>query len=151
MYSISKLLNPNLIVLNLDVDNKIEAISYLCELIEKNNKCDHEQIYNSIITRENLHSTAIGNGIAIPHARCDVNNFILACGISKKGINFNSHDNQPVNIVFLIIAPKKETSTYLQILSQIATLLNNEQIKNELINCNNSTEFIKLIENYERR
>lgn len=151
MPSISKLLNPRLIALDLKTAGKNETISFLCELISQFNKCDPEPLYNTIINRESLQSTAIGHGVAIPHARCDVSDFIIAAAVSEKGINFNSVDKLPVNLVFLIISPKNETSSYLQTLSQIAALLKNENSRKELMAAKTPEEFIETVKRNERR
>ncbi|HOD41134.1 MAG TPA: PTS sugar transporter subunit IIA [Candidatus Wallbacteria bacterium] len=151
MPSIAKLLKPKLITLNIKAAEKSAAISSLCELISQNNKCDAEALFNTIMNRESLQSTAVGHGVALPHARCDVDDFIVAAAVSEKGMDFNSIDKLPVNIVFLIISPKNETSSYLQTLSQIAALLSNEKIRSELVSAKTPEEFIEIVKNNERR
>ena len=151
MPSIAQLLNPNLVALNVRAAEKKGAISFLCELIAHNSKCDPEPLYTTIMNRESLQSTAVGHGVAIPHARCDVNDFIVAAAVSENGMDFNSVDKQLVNLVFLIISPKNETSRYLQMLSQIAALLSSEKNRQELISAKNPEEFIEIVKKSERR
>ncbi len=151
MPSIAKLLNSKLIELNIKAAEKSTAISKLCELISQNIKYDSETLFNTIMNRESLQSTAVGHGVALPHARCNVENFIIAAAVSEKGMNFNSADKLPVNLVFLIISPKNETSNYLQVLSQIAALLNDEKVRKELILSKTPEEFIETVKKNERR
>jgi len=151
MPSIAKLLNSKLIELNIKASEKSAAISELCELISRNIKYDSEPLFNTIMNRESLQSTAVGHGVALPHARCDVENFIIAAAVNEKGMNFNSADKLPVNLVFLIISPKNETSNYLQVLSQIAALLNDEKVRKELISSKTPEEFIETVKKNERR
>ncbi len=151
MPSIAKFLNPKLVLLNIKAAEKSSAIMSLCELISQNIKCDLQDLYNTIINRESLQSTAVGHGVALPHARCEIDTFIVAAAVSEKGMDFNSIDNLPVNLVFLIISPKNETSNYLQILSQIAAVLNSEKVRSELIAAKTPEEFIDIIKKNERR
>ncbi|HBC75852.1 MAG: hypothetical protein A2008_12720 [Candidatus Wallbacteria bacterium GWC2_49_35] len=151
MPSIAQLLNPSLVALNVRAAEKNGAISFLCDLISQNNKCDPEPLYTTIMNRESLQSTAVGHGVAIPHARCDVTDFIVAAAVSEKGMDFSSIDKQPVNLVFLIISPKNETSRYLQMLSQIAALLSSEKNRQELISAKTPEEFIEIVKRNERR
>ncbi len=102
------------------------------------------------MVRENLESTGIGNGIAIPHARCDdVDELTVICGISRDGIDFDALDGKPVYVIFLIVSPDKNKSLYLRVLANISRLLRHTPVRDELIRARNPKEAIEIIKKYE--
>ncbi len=85
---------------------------------------DKKKIFDILIERENLGSTGIGQGIAVPHGKTDdVGKLVAALGISKKGVDFNSLDGEPVYIFFLLIAPKDSAGPHLKALARISRIL----------------------------
>ena len=153
MISISKLIDADLIIFNLKSSTKSEVLLKICEhIVQKHKICEAKALFDTIMNRESLHSTAVGHGIAIPHARCDESeSIIIAVALIEKGIDFGAIDGMPVNMVFSIIAPKSETASYLQILSQIASLLHSDNVRKELLSAKTPQEFIEIIKKNERR
>ena len=99
---------------------------------------DKLNVLNNLFKREKLGSTAVGNGIAIPHV---VDKLIQEprglISILSRGISFESIDNVPVDIIFLLLFPSKKNSEYLQILASISRLLRNTDLTNKLRGCKN--------------
>lgn len=115
---------------------KIEAVSIDLESTEKEDVLkelvglisedipDEKKILKILIERENLGSTGIGQGIAVPHGKTDnVGQLVAALGISKKGVDFNSLDGEPVYIFFLLVAPKTSAGPHLKALARISRIL----------------------------
>jgi len=103
--------------------NKDAVLKELTDLLGNQIK-DKKKIIKILIERENLGSTGIGQGIAVPHGKIDsLDKLIAALGISKKGIDFNSLDGEPVYIFFLLIAPKDAAGPHLKALARISRIL----------------------------
>lgn len=108
--NLSPLLLKDRINLDLKAKKKEEAIDELILMIKKG--ADAEVLSSTLLKREELGSTGIGRGIAIPHCRSlIVDKLEIGIGRSTKGINFNSIDKKPVNLVFLIVAPPRTRRT----------------------------------------
>jgi len=144
---ITDFLKEDCILVNLKSKEKKEALEELLILLKNKNYIkDSKEILETVLEREKLGSTGIGQGIAVPHARTDqIENLVGAVGISTNGISFNSLDGEPVNIIFLIIAPTKSIGLHLKALAKIARLLKNRTFRNALRNAETSAEVIEII------
>ena len=113
------------ITLDLKAQNKKDAIIELIELLKESKKIKKtDEIIDVVLERENLGSTGVGHGVAIPHGKTDVlSEQVGVLGISKKGIEFNSLDGEPVYIIFLLVGPVEVTGQHLKALSRISRLL----------------------------
>ncbi len=120
--------------------NKEEAIEGLLE----SKSLDRKTILQGIMKREELESTGFGNGIAVPHARIDgVPSLTIFVGVYRKGVEFDSLDGKPVNLIFLILAPKSETKLYITILAKLIKILDKRKNLTELIAIDTPQSFIK--------
>lgn len=148
---ISELLQEGLIDLKLEASEKIEAIEKMSAMLYSAGKItDTNCFVSSVLEREKLGSTAIGAGIAIPHARTGVVNEVsIAFARSEKGIDFNSVDGDPVKLIFLLAAPSESGSLYLKLLARISRLLRYQELIDELLEAKTSEEVIKLIASKE--
>ena len=118
-------------------DNKEGALMELIDLVALSEEIKNKKkIQEGIFHREQLMSTGIGLGIAIPHVRIEgVEDFIIAVGINSQGIkDYQSIDDIPVKIIFLIIGNKDKTKEYLQILSDIVKFLKEKDTRQVLLN-----------------
>ena len=128
-----------------------ELLSILLEL-DKINSVEQDNILNLLIEREKLGSTAIGHGIAIPHARIDgLDKPLLVIGISNDGIDFDSLDGEPVNIIFLIISPKGEAGLHLKMLATISKLLRDRFLVSKLRETQTAKELRDLLHDQEKK
>ncbi|MCM8780929.1 MAG: PTS sugar transporter subunit IIA, partial [Candidatus Omnitrophica bacterium] len=104
------------------------------------------KLIEAIMAREALGSTAIGQGVAIPHAKSDcVSKLVATFGLSKKGIDFDSLDGEPVYIFFLLIAPQDSAGPHLKALARISRLLKDKYFRDSLRTCTDVESIIKII------
>jgi PTS system nitrogen regulatory IIA component len=104
-------------------------------------------VFETLLNREMLGSTGIGKQVAIPHCRTlAIPEISIVVGISKKGIDFNALDDQPVQLFFLILAPPlDESNQYLPILGKLCEMLKNTKFKDKLVKVESFENFIKLL------
>lgn len=144
---ISELLQDSFIELQMDASDKTMAIDQLSGMLWESGKVtDHKHFVNAVLEREKLGSTAIGAGIAIPHARANtVNEVSIAFARSGTGIDFNSADGDPVHLIFLLAAPVESGSLYLKLLARISRLLRYQDLIDDLKKATTKEEVIKII------
>ncbi len=130
---ISQLLQKSSIISNLKARDKKGAIDELALAISKTTKASAKEIAIVLMEREQLGSTGIGGGIAIPHGKLgSVQSIIVGFGLSREGIEYESLDNKPVHIFFLLLTPENSAGGHLRVLAQISKLLKMDQFKKEL-------------------
>ena len=144
---ITDLINENSITLDLKGVNKNEVIRELCELHYKNNNIsDLDGYMKDILKRETQSSTGLEEGIAIPHAKSKyVINPSLVLGISKNGIDYESLDDEPSNLFFMIAAPENASDSHIETLSKLTTFLIDDDFKDSILNAKTPKEIISLI------
>ncbi len=131
-----------------NLSNKKDNLEALIRLIDTENLVeDAEVLRQSIFSREEIMSTGIGLGIAVPHARIKgVKNILIAIGINKNGIeDYESIDGTPVRLVIMIIAGEKQHKEYLKLLSQIVKILKKNSRTHHLLEAKNADEVIGLL------
>ncbi len=107
---------------------------------------DRNELVKILMNRERLGSTGIGGGIAIPHGKMkDLDNLILGFGLSKKGVDFESMDNRPSHIFFLLLTPENSTGVHLKLLARISKLLKDESVKERLFHASDREEVLRII------
>ena len=117
--------------------------------IEK--RCRNKLI-ESLMAREALGSTAIGQGIAIPHAKSDcVEKLIAAFGLSKKGVDFDSLDGEPAYIFFLLVAPQDSAGPHLKALARISRLIKDKYFRDTLRQARDKKDVSKIIESEDEK
>jgi nitrogen PTS system EIIA component len=131
----------------LSSQNKFRAIEELAAVFVNSDICaDCDALISSLKEREEIMSTGIGFGIAIPHAKIEgIKSLSFAAGISKEGINFDSMDGLPVNLIILVVAGNNQHRDYLGLLSSIMGLLKKNDIKDRIISASSPEEVLKLI------
>ena len=149
---ITDLINKKSVDLNLPSNDKAKTIDDMVELMNKGGNLNNKNEYKeAIIARENLSTTGIGEGVAIPHAKSKaVDKAALAAAVSKEGVDYESFDGSPANLIFMIAAPEGANDTHLEVLSRLSTILMDEEFRSNLINASSVDEFIKLIDDKER-
>jgi len=111
--------------------------------IEKRHR---NKLIDALMARESLGSTAIGQGIAIPHAKCDcVEKLVAGFGLSKKGVDFDSLDGEPAYIFFLLVAPQDSAGPHLKALARISRLLKDKYFRDNLRACEDDKAVVKII------
>ena len=145
---ITDLLDKRSISLNGAPGNKQEALDQMVALMVKSGKINDEEGYRrQVYAREEESTTGIGEGIAIPHGKCDaVSKPGLAAMVVKNGVDFHSLDGEPVNLIFLIAAPNTEDNIHLDVLSKLSVLLMDEEFADSLRNAASVDEFFAIID-----
>lgn len=135
------------LIIDIKSNNKKEALSELLEVISNSDKItDPKTFSKAIYAREKIMTTGIGYEVAIPHARHkSVKDFVIAIGRKKKGLNFESLDNKPVKLIFMIGASDKQDKDYVKVLSRIFLRLKNPDFMDKIIQAQNSEEIYNLI------
>ncbi len=131
--------------------NKKEIINELLELILRDNPAiNREEASRGVFKREKIESTAIGRGVAIPHARIEsCNDICVAFGLLAADVDLNSLDSMPVKLVFLILFPKDKLNLQLRFLARAARLLQHGSLHDALMECKNSKAVLETFKNYE--
>lgn len=139
--------DTDVVDLDLEGESKDEVLKELISLLELDDKSEGI-LFKMLKRRENLGSTGIGRGIAIPHCRSlVVNRLRIAFGRKPEGIDFNAIDDKPVHHLFLIVAPPLEVSNqYLPVLGKIAQFAKEEDVPERLAALEDADEFLALLE-----
>jgi fructose-specific phosphotransferase system IIA component len=129
------LISPHCIKVPLTAMNKKEMIAELVDLLVSVKQLPHrEVILDALIEREEVGSTGIGHGVALPHAKCaEVKEIFVACGISQEGIDFDALDRNPVHIFFLILAPRTAPGQHLKVMATLTRLLSKSEAREKLM------------------
>jgi fructose-specific phosphotransferase system IIA component len=127
-------------------DQKDDAIREVAQLLQDApGVIDYELFLADIFEREQLGTTGIGEGIAIPHARSDgIAQFVIALGRSPKGVEFESLDGRKAELIFLMGTPKGRVSDYLKILAQLTRVLKQGPFREKLLEVNGSEQVLEL-------
>lgn len=144
---LSRLLEPELIKVNLQAASKSEAIIELLDLvIAKYPDLEREEILNSVFEREEVENTSYGRGFSFPHARTgNVDRMYVAMGISKKGLGDDTLDGEPLRIICLMLTPRNISKFYLQTLSAIATFARQPENRTSIFQAETAEEVVNLI------
>ena len=130
---ITDILTINNIKIPLLASRREEAIKELIGLLE-NKVEDVKQAYEAVLERDKIMTTGVGNQIAIPHCKhhsCP--DFTIALGISEKGIDFSSIDNNDVRLVFLLLGPENNPGKHIKLLSRISRLMTDNAFRERLL------------------
>jgi len=135
------------ICLDLKSPSKEEAIRELVGFLETSSKIKNtDAVVTSLMDREKLGSTGIGQGVAIPHGKSDATpTLVAALGISKKGIEFEALDGEPVHVVFLLISPTDSSGQHLKVLARISRLLKDKFFRQAIKEAKSAIEIQKII------
>jgi len=142
-------LSKDAIIIDIKSAKKEDVINELVNALVNAGEIDKQRcpkIMEALMSREALGSTAIGQGVAIPHAKSDcVAKLVAAFGLSKKGIDFDSLDGEPAYIFFLLLAPQDYAGPHLKALARISRLLKDKYFRDSLRACEDSKSVVKII------
>lgn len=145
---ITDLLDKRSISLTGTPKTKSEALDQIIDLMVKSGKINDREAYRAqVYAREEESTTGIGEGIAIPHGKCDaVDKPGLAAMVIKDGVEFDALDGMPVTLMFLIAAPNTKDNVHLDVLSKLSVLMMDENFANNLRNARSVDEFLAIID-----
>lgn len=140
--------------INLDLKskNRNSVIRELYDNIKSTGKIKDEALgYKDVCLREEMGSTGIGKGVALPHAKTKaVDEVILTLGISKEGVEYGSVDEESVKILFMFLCPEEKTQEYLKVLARISRWIREESFRERLLKAKSKEEIMEIIKNEEK-
>jgi len=150
---LSSLIKPKYIVLSLKQNKKTGIIKELADLANKYIRLKNNKVLlNAILERERLGSTALGNGIAIPHAKIkNLKKPLLILGRAEEGVDFDSLDGEKTYLFFLLISPQDKVGLHLKILAKISHLIKDKFIIELLKKAKDKNEILKIISNFKNQ
>ena len=150
---LSELITEDLILTDIGAEGKLEVLkAFVARFSKAGLVGDADECLYAIRQREQIESTAIGEGIAIPHGRSDtVKKLSIAFGRSKEGIAFDALDGKPVYLIFMIVSPKDAQAGYLQAVAKIARLLKNKTLKARLLDAETPEDVMQVIRDFDAR
>ena len=150
-FQLSSHLHPDRII-DLESETKPEALRELVDILRDAAEItDPEKFYRAIMDRENILSTGLGIGIALPHVKIpSVTDFVVALGRKRDGLNFDSLDGKPAKIVIMIGASEKQHRDFLKVIARVSQLFRQESVRNEVLAAKDPEEIMNVIRNHEK-
>jgi fructose PTS system EIIBC or EIIC component len=148
---IYELLNKSVVIPELKGRNKEEIINELVDLFKDDPRVlDLEKVRQSVLEREKIMSTGVGKGFAIPHGKTNaVNEVLAAFGKTSLPLDYQALDNQPVNLVFLLVGKENLVSTHIKLLSRISRMMNKDDFRKALAQAASDDEIIGMFRKEE--
>ena len=151
MIKLSEILDPRHIRLSMKAHKKKDAIEELVTILHESGKIGEVQtLVKELLEREKMASTGIGEGIAIPHKLIPgLNDTLMVFGRKKEGVNFDSLDNKPATLFFLILGPEGHNVDHLRLLSKLARILRDPRFRETLQDAGRPEDIISAIRKQE--
>tara|TARA_B100000949_G_C14271455_1_gene447521 strand:- start:1377 stop:1829 length:453 start_codon:yes stop_codon:yes gene_type:complete len=141
-----KLVTKQFILLNQKSNNKKNVLELISSYLQKEIKIKKDIIFESLYAREKLGTTALGNGVALPHARIDslktTQTLLLQLG---SGIDFDAVDGKKVDVIFVLLVPNVNSDSHVKMLAEIAAILDNEQTVKKIRKAKKTQEIISIL------
>lgn len=149
--TISALLSPHKIFLDTEVTSKKKLLELIANIVADQSQLTQSTIYSNLLNRERLGSTGLGHGIAVPHARVPDLDRTVACFFRlTEPVNFDAPDNQPVDLVFTIVIPEEATEEHLLILSALARLFSDADVRQAIRDADGKEAIEQIIKSAEQ-
>jgi PTS system nitrogen regulatory IIA component len=144
---IADLLDIRAISTELSSNNKVEVLAEMVDLLRRvQPDLDAAELLAVLIDREELGSTGIGDGVAIPHGKLKgLDRLLMAFGRKRDGIDFDSMDNRPAHLFFLLLAPESEATLHLKALARISKLLRKEDVRRQLLDAPDPATLLNIL------
>ena len=144
---LSEIFKPQLIISNLKANDKKGVLEELSQVItEQNPSLNKRSLLQVLLERERLGSTGIGDGIALPHGKLkELSNLLISFGRSIDGLDFDSIDEQPAYLFFLLLAPVNSAGMHLTALAKISRMLKDANFRQRLMGAKSRKEIYKVI------
>ena len=151
--TLADVFNPNIIKVGLESDDKDELFEEMVQvIIDSDSSLSREKLLLALEQREALMSTGIIHDVAVPHGKTDAVKNIVGCiGVSKKGIDYESLDDSPVHLVFMLFYPKDFGEASLQIFKKLAIILDDVNFRQEILSQNSAHGIYDVLCRYESR
>src|SRR5688572_27405188 len=148
---LSEMLKPQNIRIGLAATTKNEAIAELVNLLAENNEViDSSKVLDAVLERETTRTTGIGNGLAIPHGKCNgTDHLIMALGKAKTPIDFQAIDGRPVTWIWLLTSPPDKTGPHIHALARISRLMTIDKFRQALAGAKTPQEVFDIVQQQE--
>jgi mannitol/fructose-specific phosphotransferase system IIA component (Ntr-type) len=145
---LSELLNPSAVTLSIEGGTKPEVLAELVAVLEKAHGFNSGgQILERVLHREEMMSTAIGFGVAIPHGKADsVTRMAAACAVSAGGLDFGSDDGASTHLIVLFVSPDNRATEHVRVLAHISRLLKEESVRRDLRAAGSPAAFLAVVQ-----
>jgi fructose-specific phosphotransferase system IIA component len=150
---ICDILKPEFVLTGLKCDSKENVINKLIDLFKDDKRVENlEDVRSAVIDREKIMSTGVGKGFAIPHAKTNgVNDIIASFAIASEPIDFEALDKKPVKLIFLLVGKENMVAPHIKLLSRISRMMNNEEFRESLLKSENPEEVFNLFKEEEKK
>lgn len=151
---LSERFKPAGIRINSNSSNKRELIIELVDSLVKayELEADHDEILESVLSREDKMSTGIGCGLAVPHAKVKcIDNMYMVAATCSSGVDFDAIDKEPVYLMILLISPENTIGPHLRALSSVSRIMADAKVRTDLVSAETPEEFIQILEDAEER
>lgn len=148
------LLSSNSVIHNLSVSSKKELINALVDTLEDQFESAEqlEEVRKAVFEREKIMSTGVGKALAIPHAKTKaVTKNFAAFALLEEPLDYNSIDNEPVRLVFLLVGPESNNSQHIKLLSRISRLMNSGSFREQILGCTGKGEILTSFQDEEEK
>lgn len=143
--NISQLIAPDRVLCLSEISSKKRILEKLSQILAMGAiGYDHAEIFNRLIERERLGSTGLGHGVALPHGRYGENEITIGAFVKlDKGIDFDSPDNEPTDLLFALLVPEHHTDEHLQVLASLAGMFSDKNFCTRLRQCQTDEELFQ--------
>jgi PTS system fructose-specific IIA component len=153
--NVGQLLREDTILLNMKAKDKWDAIKKMVNSLAQKGQLKADQakvVLEALVARENVASTGMEHGVALPHATVNhIETPLAALGILPDGVNFQSQDNKPAHLIMLLVIPKKSLQIHIRTLAGVARMLNFEEMRQALLAARSAQEALRIIRDEEQK
>jgi PTS system nitrogen regulatory IIA component len=150
MNKISQLIPERNLLLNVEASSKKRLFEQTGLMFENHHGLASSRVFESLFARERLGSTGLGSGVAIPHGRIKGLKHALGAFVRlAKPLPFDAPDGQPVSLVFFLLVPQNANQEHLELLSELAEMLSDEDFRSRLTSANDSAQAHRLMQDWQ--
>lgn len=144
---LKEILSTERVKIPLENTDKRKIIEEMVDLIDKSHRLNNkDQILKAVLDREAVMSTGVGDEVAIPHAKADgVDEIVAALGVTREPVDFKSLDEKPVRLVWLLVGPQDKTGPHLKALSRISRLMHKKNFRQQLMESKTPKQMLEAI------
>ena len=149
---LSEYIAEDRIILDADVKSAEDVLKQLCNVMEHSGTvCAAQDLFRKVQQREELGSTGIGEGVAVPHIHTEANAMSVAVLITRDSLDFDAIDGKPCRLFFMVVSPDERRAEYLQLMATVSTLIHHSELRERLLEAHNPAEVMQAIAEAEEK